>query len=361
VSAVQRDAPGKLVLPRRIAIVTGDPSLPDPTKHGQRYGPEDLAVHDAMREAFSSLGKFEYTVIEQHAGLFERLHEIDPDLVVNFCDTGLFNNPDHEIHIATQLETMGLPYTGAPPRAMLFCYDKQIVRLIAEALGFDVPAERFVPAAEVSTAVVPVFPALIKPNTADGSVGITKNAVVNDRNEARDYLGWLASELPGRDVLIQEYLPGTEYGLGIIGNPDDKFLPLPMLEVDFSGLPAGLAPILSFESKTDPGSPYWHDIRLKPAGLAETRQQELAERCRGLFRRLCLRDYGRFDFRTAADGHIKLMEVNPNPAWAYDAKLAVMAGFAGWSYADMLETLVATAWTRVTREGGERERRSPAR
>jgi D-alanine-D-alanine ligase len=342
------------VLPGKIAIITGDPSLPDPTKQDHRYGPEDLAVHDAMREAFASLGKFEHAIFEQHAGLFDRLRDFEPDLAVNFCDTGLYNNPNYEIHIATHLETMNLPYTGAPPRAMLCCYDKQIVRLIAEALGVDVPMERFVMATEVRTVTIPVFPALIKPNTADGSVGITKDALVHDEHEARVYLNWLSSELPGRDVLIQEFLPGTEYGLGIIGNPDGEFMPLPMLEVDFSGLPDGFAPILSFESKTDPGSPYWNDIRLKQATLPEQQQAELAERCRVLFRRLGLRDYGRFDFRTAADGKIKLMEVNPNPAWGYDAKLAVMASFAGWSYAEMLEKLVATAWARVIRGGGER-------
>jgi D-alanine-D-alanine ligase len=341
-------------LPKKLAIVTGDPSLPDPTKHGQRYGPADLAVHDAMRDAFASLGKFEHTIIERHAGLFDAIADYEPDLVINFCDTGLYNRPEFEIHVATQLEVMGLPYTGAPPRGMLMCYDKQIVRLVAAAMGVDVPAERFVPAAAVRDASVPALPALIKPNTADGSVGITKNAVVTSEDEARDYLAWLADELPGRDVLIQEYLPGAEYGLGLIGNPDSGFEQLPMLEVDFSRLPEGFAPILSFESKTDPASPYWNDIAIVPAQLPEDRQQALGRLCEALFGRLGLRDYGRFDFRTAQDGTIRLMEVNPNPAWGFDAKLALMAGFAGWSYARMLEALVATAWSRVTRDGAAR-------
>ncbi len=48
-----------------------------------------------------------------------------------------------------------------------------------------------------------------------------------------------------------------------------------------------------------------------------------------LFRRFQLRDYARFDFRVGSDNTPKLMEVNPNPAWAYDGKLAFMAGFAG--------------------------------
>ncbi|MDX1381909.1 MAG: hypothetical protein R3233_12345, partial [Xanthomonadales bacterium] len=146
------------------------------------------------------------------------------------------------------------------------------------------------------------------------------------------------------------------YGLGLLGNPDTGLFPLPMLEVDFSGLPDDCAPILSFESKAQPDSPYWTEIRLQPASLSAERQRQLAARCSGLFGRLSLRDYGRFDFRTAADGTIKLMEVNPNPAWGYDAKFAVMSGFAGWSYAEMLHRLVATAWARVTGSGAESAR-----
>jgi D-alanine-D-alanine ligase len=41
------------------------------------------------------------------------------------------------------------------------------------------------------------------------------------------------------------------------------------------------------------------------------------------------------------------MEVNPNPAWAYDGKLAFMAGFAGIDYPGMLEMIVDAALTRL--------------
>jgi D-alanine-D-alanine ligase len=316
-----------------------------------------------MMEAFASIHGLACRVHERHEDLFELLRADPPDLVVNFCDTGLFNRPDQEIHVATQLELLGLPYSGAPPRAMLLCHDKQVVRLVAQAMGVPVPDERFVPAIELASltsgagarervgAAVARFPALIKPNTADGSVGITRDAIVHDADQARDYLDWLAGTLPGRDVLIQEYLAGPEYGLGLLGNPGADLDALPMLEVDFSGLPRGCAPILSFESKTQPDSPWWNDIRFVPASLSEAQRKELGGHARRLFARLALRDYGRFDFRTAADGTIKLMEVNPNPAWGWDAKLALMAGLSGWSYADLLERLVAIAWERVRREG----------
>lgn len=334
-------------LPDRVAAVTGDPSLPDPTKYGEAYGPEDLEVHRRLKKALKSIRRVESRVFEEHEGLFDALTDFAPELVLNFCDTGLFNRPEQEIHLPVRLELAGLPYSGATPRGILLCYDKQIVRMLAQALGIAVPVEQFVEAADVPRATAQALPALIKPNFGDGSVGITSKAVVETAAEARDYLEWLSAELPGRDVLIQEYLPGPEFGLGLIGNGATGFETLPMLAVDFSGLPDGCAPILSFESKTQPDSPYWTDIRIEPAELPESEQARLSAGCRKLFARLGLRDYGRFDFRCAADGSIRLMEVNPNPAWGYDAKLALMAGFAGWSYEQLIERLIATAWERV--------------
>ena len=75
-------------------------------------------------------------------------------------------------------------------------------------------------------------------------------------------------------------------------------------------------------------------------------QATIADQAKRLFARLGCRDYARFDFRVAADGEPKLMEVNPNPAWAYDGKLAFMAGFAGIDYPGMLEMIVDAALRR---------------
>lgn len=334
---------------RTLAIVTGDHARPDPTKLGSAYGAEDMAAHQAMVDAVRSIGRFDVRVISDHGALFQSLERDPPDLVLNFCDTGVGNVPTHELHLPAWLELHGIAYTGASPQAMALCYDKQIVRLAAEALGIEVPQEAFLPWSRANDRLPDIYPALLKPNTADGSVGITKDAVVRNQAEAQAYLAFLAETLPGRDVLWQEYLPGPEYGMGLIGNPDDQLVALPALEVDFSGLPSGLAPILSFESKADPESPYWTEIKFRRAVLPPEVEARLQGWAKTLFRRLGLRDYGRFDFRCAEDGRPRLMEVNPNPAWANDGKLAFMASFAGMTYPKMLEALIDAAAARIAR------------
>jgi D-alanine-D-alanine ligase len=333
---------------QRIGVITGDHRLADPTKRNAQYNEEDTATLNAMKAAFQELSGYTFLFYDDHARLFDQLQRDHPDLVVNFCDTGFRNVPTQELNIPAYLEMLEIPYTGAPPSAMVLCFDKAIVRLVAQSHGVPVPQECFI-GSETSLEVLPdLYPALIKPNAADGSVGITKDAVVRSPEEAWEYLHWLRSALPGRDALWQEYLPGPEYGIGVIGNLETDFCILPTLEVDFSRLPAGLDPILSFESKAYPDSPYWTDIKFKQAVLDQGVEEKMNDWVRILFRRFGLRDYARFDFRVGSDGTPKLMEVNPNPAWAYDGKLAFIADFAGIPYGDMLHKILHAAITRLS-------------
>jgi D-alanine-D-alanine ligase len=140
--------------------------------------------------------------------------------------------------------------------------------------------------------------------------------------------------------------------VGLLGNPGLGFTVLPILEVDYSMLEAsGLPPLLSYASKVDPKSPYWSDIKYRKAHLDEQTCQRLVGYCMFLFARLGCRDYARFDFRTDAQDQIKLLEVNPNPAWCWDGKLNLMAGFAGYDYAALLERILRAAQNRSMKAG----------
>ncbi len=336
-----------MTAPLRVCVLTGDHRLPDRTKRNHRYNDEDFATHRAMRVAFESLAGCRFEFEDDHGRLFEQFSRDRPDLVINFCDTGFRNIVTQELHVPALLEMLGVPYSGATPACMVLCYDKQIVRLLAQALGVPVPREVFLGPDPSSDTLPDRYPALIKPNQADGSVGIRQDAVVRSRAEALDYIDWVRTELPGRALLIQEYLPGPEYGIGLIGNPEAEFVALPALEVDYSRLPAGLNPILSYESKALPDSPYWTEIKFRRAAADPTLLAGMIDHARRLFARLGCRDYARFDFRCAKDGEPRLMEVNPNPAWANDGKLAFMAGFAGIAYPEVLEMILDAALRRL--------------
>jgi D-alanine-D-alanine ligase len=214
-------------------------------------------------------------------------------------------------------------------------------------LDVPVPLETYVRPGDQGATLPSVFPALLKPNTGDSSQGITMDAVVRNEKALLDYLDRLRVEFPKRSVLVQEYLTGAEYSVGMIGNPDQGLRALPILEVDFSRLDPSLPKILGYESKWEPDSPYWTQIRYQEASLSEIAQQQLVEHSARLFERLGCRDYARFDFRADAKGEVKLLEVNPNPGWCWDGKLNIMAGFQGMRYTELLAQILQSAVERL--------------
>jgi D-alanine-D-alanine ligase len=330
----------------RVTVLMGDPRMPDAVKMGGQFNPEDMQTIKILKDSLAKLPQFKCDYLDDHQSLIKRLLANPPSMVMNLCDEGYRNAATMELHIPALLEVLNVPYTGAGPGCLSLCYNKANVRAIAEALDVDVPMETFFNPDDQAANLPSYFPALIKPNCGDSSIGITQQAVVNNAEELMKYMEHLREVMPGAPLLIQEYLQGAEYSISLIGNPE-KFEVLPALEVDFSRLPDGLPKILSYESKWDPHSPYWTEIKYKEAKLDEETYRKLVHFSSRLFDRLECRDYARFDFRADSEGRVKLLEVNPNPGWCWDGKLNLMAGFAGIGYAQLLEMILNAARERL--------------
>jgi D-alanine-D-alanine ligase len=334
-------------MPRDVTVLLGDRRLPDATKVGGVFGREDLEAIERLRAALADLDRYRFAFFDDHARLLEALRAEPPEFVLNFCDTGYHNIAARELHVPALLELLDIPYSGSGPACLGLCFDKAAVRAIAADCGVAVPVQVFVAAGDPLPDRGLPLPAIVKPNAADGSFGITQESVVDDHAAACARIAALRALCPGQGILVQEFLDGAEYGVSLMGNPGAGFLDLPALEVDYAALEPGLPRILGYESKTLPDSPYWTQLRYRAAALGADQRARLVEASKVLFERLGCRDYARFDFRAGRDGVPRLLEVNPNPAWCWDGKLALMAGFAGMSYARMLGAILDAALTRA--------------
>lgn len=348
------DAPQKVAKKPRgklqkidVTVLLGDPRLPDQVKRGGAFQTEDFETVRRLKEALNELPDYRFRYLDNHATLDRDLSELRTDLVFNLCDEGFNNDPFKELHVPAMLDALGLPYTGGAPVGLAACYDKGLTRAVAMTLDVPVPLETYVRPGDQGATLPSVFPALLKPNTGDSSQGITKDAVVSNERALLEYLEKLRAEFPKRSVLVQEFLTGAEYSVGLIGNPDQSLRALPILEVDYTRLDPALPKILGYESKWEPDSPYWTQIRYREAQLSELAQQQLVEHSARLFERLGCRDYARIDFRADARGEIKLLEVNPNPGWCWDGKMALMAGFQGQRYPELLAQILSSAVERL--------------
>ena len=246
---------------------------------------------------------------------------------------------------------LNLHYTGGSPQCLAYCYDKSLVRGIANEMGIPVPKAFLIKPEDITFIELSLdFPVIVKPNFGDSSFGITQHNVCYDIVslesailQVREKFGY------NKPILVEQFLAGKDISVGIIGNPPESYLSLPIIEEDYSTLPPDLPHVCGYEAKWLPDSPYWQ-IKSVPANLPEETEQFLVASCIKLFERLECRDYARFDWRLDENNTPRLLEVNPNPGWCWDGHLAKMAKIAGMSYAQMFRRILKESEKRITKD-----------
>jgi len=333
----------------KVAVLLGDPTQPDPLKPQTVFDEDDIYTVNQLKAALGELKSYQFIYLEKHSTLVHDLLRLrgKVDLVFNLCDEGFNNDARQELHVPALLDILGLPYTGSGPQCLAYCYDKSLVRGIAKELNIPVPRAFLINPEDFTFNLPFDFPVLLKPNFGDSSFGITQKSVainlddfVEAVSEIRNRFGY------DKPILVEEFLPGKDLSLGIIGNPPESYRVLPITEEDYSALPPELPPICGYEAKWLPDSPYGR-VKSLPGNLPERTEKIIVENSRKLFERLECRDYARFDWRLDGEGQPRLLEVNPNPGWCWDGHLTKMAHFAGISYHQMLEAILKAAACRL--------------
>lgn len=338
---------------RKIAVLLGDPRIDDSVKPNGTFDEDDYHTINALKEALKGLSEYEIAYYDQHRNLINYLQNNRQkiDFIFNLCDEGYNNEATKELHVPALLEIFQIPYSGGNPQCLAYCYDKSLIRGVAKELDLPVP-EAFVIKPENTTFIeFPLqFPVIVKPNFGDSSIGITRNSVCYDIVQLEESILKLREQFGYETIiLVEQFLTGKDISLGIIGNLPDDYLVLPVIEEDYSGLPADLPRICGYEAKWDFNTPY-SKIKSIPADLPEETNRFLVASCLKLFGRLSCRDYARFDWRLDKNGTPRLLEVNPNPGWCWDGHLAKMAEIAGISYQEMLQKILKSAEMRIFKE-----------
>jgi D-alanine-D-alanine ligase len=344
----------KIVEVKTIAVVMGDPQKPDVIKPSNLFDEDDYNTIDQLKIALSSLKDYRFTYVNNHNMLINDLVKLKTkvDYVLNLCDEGFSNDAKRELHVPALLEMLEIPYTGSNPQCLAYCYDKSLIRGIAQEMGIPVADALYIKPEDNVFEMNIGFPVIAKPNFGDSSFGITQKSVAYNVEELNDAI-MKTREKFGYDkpILVEEFLTGKDLTLGIIGNVPEAYTVLRIVEEDYSELPDGLPKICGYEAKWLQDSPYFNLLRSVPAELPESTEKLIIEYSLKLAERLDCRDYSRYDWRLDSKGVPKLLEVNPNPGWCWDGHLAKMANIDGISYADMLKAILNAAEQRFTNNG----------
>ncbi|MCM2343233.1 MAG: D-alanine--D-alanine ligase [Alphaproteobacteria bacterium] len=323
----------------KVAILLGDPRCPDRVKPGSAFSNDDAAEVTILKDTLAKLDQYQFIYLDHHASLIDDLRRERPGFVMNFCDNGFHNNPQQELHIPALLEIMNIPYSGAGPDCLLFSYDKFIVSQLARRIGVPTPEEILFTGDFSILDNWSIFPAMVKPNAADNSVGITERSVVYDPEALKAHIKHLLFDLRIQDILVQEFLPGTEYRVTMIGNSERGFIYLPTFEWDYSALPPDVPPILTHDSKYDISGPY-DLLKSRHSILSPSFQRSIEQYSEALFKALRCRDCAKIDYRLDRQGQIKLVEFNPNPSWDAGAYINQEDIDKGYHYIDILRLLI---------------------
>jgi D-alanine-D-alanine ligase len=330
---------------KKVAVLLGDPSLEDHVKLGARFNDEDIDTVERLKKALGSLNGYEFFYLNSHKTLFEDILKIPIDYVLNFCDEGYMNDPHKEADVPEFLENQNILYTGAASECLRTCFDKSLVKNLAQFNGVNT-AEFFVVKenAEITEQGFG-YPAIVKPNFGDGSFAINRKSVVRSYGELKNQVEYVREQMKKAkhkniSVLIEQYLPGNEITAAIIGNT--PYLEAHLIEEDFSVIPKGYNKIISNEAKWDPTAPEWNLVSIKPT-IPEDSQRTILKHSANLFRIFECGDYARFDWRLDSRGIPHLLEANPNCGWCWDGHLAKAFNLNGCDYSSMLQKILAAA------------------
>jgi D-alanine-D-alanine ligase len=339
-----------LAFNQRAAV--GDDPLPAPCLlHPQQASPDLYAEWDdeqtiaAVAEALGQ--RHQVTLVNADLDAFEKLRALQPELVFNMTE-GLYGG-SRESQIPALLEMLQIPYTGSDPLTLGLCLDKYRTKEILSYHRVATPAFALLQTAEELPAQLS-YPLLAKPPLEGSSKGITDSSLVRNSRELARELERIRQNY-AQPALVEEFLSGREFTVALLGNGLDVRV-LPIVEIDFSTLPAGANPIYSYEAKwlwdteEDP-----LQIFHCPAPLEPLLHRAIEDLCRKAFYHLGCRDWCRIDVRLDGFGHPQIIEVNPLPGVLprpeQNSCFPKAARAAGLSYSEMILSVVEAACERL--------------
>lgn len=322
-----------------------------PTEPPSPSLPEDLyaewdepatiaAVHDALAS------QHEVLLIENTATVEDRLRDSAPDIVFNLAE-GL-GGSEREAYIPAFLERWHIPFTGSSAQTLRTCLDKAATKRILQQHGLATPAYAVLGPGDAVPGALP-FPLVVKPVHEGSSKGIYSNAVVHDGTALQARVAHIV-ETYQQPALVEAFVSGREFSVALLGNGPTLTV-LPLVEIDFTALPAGAPPLYSYEAKWLWDTPARPLALLRcPAQVPAPLQQAIQRLCCRAFQVLGCRDWCRLDVRLGTNGQPSILEVNPLPGILPDPAshscFPHAAAAANVSYAALIRRVLAHACQR---------------
>lgn len=263
------------------------------------------------------------------------LHSVD--IVFNIAEG--IHGRGREAQLPAILNFLQIPFTGSDETTMCIALDKALTKRLLATYHIRTPKYSIITKDRQKWTDF-TFPAVVKPNAEGSSKGISDVSVVSNMSDLRALISKSMS-LYKQDMLVEEYIDGREFTVGIIGNDSDTrvFSPMEIIYLD-----ANEYNIYSYTVKQN----YKKLIRYEcPADISRQTETEMINTARKIYNILSCKDFARIDFRLSSTGKLYFIEINTLPGLAPGySDFPMLAEFNGVDYVSLVRSVLNSALKR---------------
>jgi len=306
------------------------------------YAAEEVAEFDspvtvqAIEGAIAAMGH----TPERIGGLEELMAALAQgrrwDLVFNIAE-GLYGF-GREAVIPALLDAYRIPYTFSEPLALTVTLHKATAKRVIRDSGLNTPRFALIHSLGDLDNLNLAFPVFAKPVAEGTGKGVGAHSFITDAAGLRASCAALLTN-HRQAVLVEEFLPGREFTVGLAGTGQDARV-LGVMEVLVED--GSLGGNYGYETKAH----YEDRVRYTLASGPEA--EDCAKLALDSWRALDCRDGGRVDVRMDREGKAAFIEVNPLPGLhPIDSDLPILCRLGGMGYNELLAAIIESALERV--------------
>jgi D-alanine-D-alanine ligase len=306
------------------------------------YSQEDVAEFDsvetidALDSTLKALG-FHVTRIGNIFNLVSFLNSGQKcDIVFNICE-GMYGIA-REAQVPCLLDAYRIPYVFSESEILNLTLDKSLTKLLLKDAGIATAPFKVINRIEDSEQIDLSFPLFVKPVAEGTSKGIDGYSIIENSSDLKNSVAYLL-DIYKQPVLVESFLPGREFTVGVLGNGEDC---------------RAIGAMEIFLNQDAPHSIYSYTVKKDWEKYVSYRiaedaaAQECCETAVKIWKIIKGKDAGRIDFRIDRNGIPNFIEVNPlaglNPVYS---DLPILSGLKGMKYQDLITEIMNSALTRV--------------
>lgn len=285
------------------------------------------------------------TMIPATLGLLQEIRKIkNLDIIFNAC-TGI-SNKGQQANVVAMLELLDIPFIGSSLATHIMGLHKHISKRIFSCFGIPTPNFQVYHDGSEAFDTSLKFPLIVKPVHEGSSIGINQESVVFSEAELMTAVNIILHDFH-QPALVEEFIIGREFTLGILGNKDIVVLPIQEAIYNASDEYCVMTEEIKKADSLE---------LVCPAVVDEASAERMRDYAKKIYRALECREYARVDVRMDNQGKLYFIDLNTLPGLKPNySDFPNVAKHAGYSYDELIIEILDLAWARAQKESSRAE------